>query len=148
MRAILTTLGSRFFCSYLRQAQTELGIKYDGLVGHFVIGCEVALALAGQFPYLGGFVRQAGRILRAVFTGLLASSRDFFQVAQSLQRLHHQVHLLDAYAELARETKLPLVVHDRDAHREIVELLRVEGGVISEASSIVSPEITQPQRHF
>ncbi|HJX10524.1 MAG TPA: TatD family hydrolase [Candidatus Binatia bacterium] len=63
-----------------------------------------------------------------MFTGLLASSRDFLQVAQSLQRLHHQAHLLDAYAELARETKLPLVVHDRDAHREIAELLRVEGG--------------------
>jgi TatD DNase family protein len=28
---------------------------------------------------------------------------------------------------MARETKLPLIVHDRDAHREIAELLHSEG---------------------
>ncbi len=32
------------------------------------------------------------------------------------------------FIHMARETKLPLVVHDRDAHREIAELLRAEGG--------------------
>jgi TatD DNase family protein len=29
---------------------------------------------------------------------------------------------------MARETRLPLIVHDRDAHAEIAELLRNEGG--------------------
>ena len=31
------------------------------------------------------------------------------------------------FIEMARETGLPLVVHDRDAHQEIVDLLRSEG---------------------
>jgi TatD DNase family protein len=39
-----------------------------------------------------------------------------------------QVKFFARFIHLARETHLPLVVHDRDAHSEIAELLRSEGG--------------------
>ena len=39
-----------------------------------------------------------------------------------------QVELFSRFIHMARETSLPLVVHDREAHREIADLLRSEGG--------------------
>jgi len=38
-----------------------------------------------------------------------------------------QTSVFCRFIEMARETGLPLVVHDRDAHQEIVDLLRSEG---------------------
>jgi len=38
-----------------------------------------------------------------------------------------QIELFCRFIEMARETGLPLVVHDREAHREVTELLRREG---------------------
>lgn len=38
-----------------------------------------------------------------------------------------QIELFCRFIHLARETGLPLVVHDREAHREVAELLRLEG---------------------
>jgi TatD DNase family protein len=39
-----------------------------------------------------------------------------------------QIKIFARFIHMARETRLPIVVHDRDAHREIAELLRSEGG--------------------
>lgn len=39
-----------------------------------------------------------------------------------------QMKIFARFIHMARETDLPIVVHDRDAHREIAELLRSEGG--------------------
>ncbi len=39
-----------------------------------------------------------------------------------------QKRLFVRFIHMARETHLPLIVHDRDAHAEIAELLRNEGG--------------------
>jgi len=39
-----------------------------------------------------------------------------------------QKKIFARFIHMARETKLPLIVHDRDAHIEIAELLRTEGG--------------------
>jgi TatD DNase family protein len=39
-----------------------------------------------------------------------------------------QKRLFARFIHMARETDLPLIVHDRDAHAEIAELLRQEGG--------------------
>ncbi|HEY3301980.1 MAG TPA: TatD family hydrolase [Candidatus Binatia bacterium] len=39
-----------------------------------------------------------------------------------------QTKIFARFIHMARETRLPLVVHDRDAHREIAEILRSEGG--------------------
>jgi TatD DNase family protein len=39
-----------------------------------------------------------------------------------------QRRLFARFIHMARETNLPLIVHDRDAHAEIAELLRQEGG--------------------
>jgi TatD DNase family protein len=39
-----------------------------------------------------------------------------------------QTKIFARFIHMARETRLPIVVHDRDAHREITELLRSEGG--------------------
>jgi TatD DNase family protein len=39
-----------------------------------------------------------------------------------------QKKIFARFIHMARETKLPLIVHDRDAHAEIAELLRAEGG--------------------
>ncbi|MGH7767719.1 MAG: TatD family hydrolase [Candidatus Binatia bacterium] len=39
-----------------------------------------------------------------------------------------QMKIFARFIHMARETRLPIVVHDRDAHREIAELLRSEGG--------------------
>ena len=39
-----------------------------------------------------------------------------------------QKKIFARFIRMARETKLPLIVHDRDAHAEIAELLRTEGG--------------------
>ena len=39
-----------------------------------------------------------------------------------------QSRVFRRFIELARETDLPLVVHDRDAHKEIADLLGSEGG--------------------
>ena len=38
-----------------------------------------------------------------------------------------QVKIFTRFIHMARETNLPIVVHDRDAHREVAELLRSEG---------------------
>ncbi|MCZ6623705.1 MAG: TatD family hydrolase [Deltaproteobacteria bacterium] len=38
-----------------------------------------------------------------------------------------QMELFSRFIQMARETELPLVVHDREAHREVAELLRREG---------------------
>ncbi len=38
-----------------------------------------------------------------------------------------QVEVFSRFIRLARETKLPLVVHDRDAHEEVENLLRTHG---------------------
>ncbi|MGH7771035.1 MAG: TatD family hydrolase, partial [Candidatus Binatia bacterium] len=38
-----------------------------------------------------------------------------------------QMSLFCRFIQMARETRLPLVVHDREAHREVAELLRSEG---------------------
>jgi len=39
-----------------------------------------------------------------------------------------QKRLFARFIHMARETRLPLIVHDRDAHADIAELLRNEGG--------------------
>jgi TatD DNase family protein len=39
-----------------------------------------------------------------------------------------QRHIFARFIRMARETGLPLVVHERDAHKEAAELLRKEGG--------------------
>jgi TatD DNase family protein len=39
-----------------------------------------------------------------------------------------QVKIFARFIHMARETRLPLIVHDRDAHAEIAGLLRSEGG--------------------
>ena len=38
-----------------------------------------------------------------------------------------QIEIFRRFIRMARETGLPLIVHDRDAHREIAELLQAEG---------------------
>jgi TatD DNase family protein len=38
-----------------------------------------------------------------------------------------QIEIFRRFIRMARETELPLIVHDRDAHREIAELLVAEG---------------------
>jgi TatD DNase family protein len=38
-----------------------------------------------------------------------------------------QIDLFCRFIQMARETGLPLVVHDREAHREVAEMLRLEG---------------------
>jgi len=39
-----------------------------------------------------------------------------------------QMKMFARFIHMARESNLPIVVHDRDAHREIADLLRSEGG--------------------
>lgn len=39
-----------------------------------------------------------------------------------------QIEIFRRFIHMARETGLPIVVHDRDAHREIADLLQQEGG--------------------
>ncbi len=39
-----------------------------------------------------------------------------------------QKRLFARFIRMARETRLPLIVHDRDSHAEVAELLRDEGG--------------------
>ena len=39
-----------------------------------------------------------------------------------------QMKIFARFIHMAHETHLPIIVHDRDAHREIAELLRSEGG--------------------
>lgn len=39
-----------------------------------------------------------------------------------------QIDLFSRFIQMARETGLPLVVHDREAHREIADCLRGQGG--------------------
>ncbi len=39
-----------------------------------------------------------------------------------------QIEIFRRFIQMALETELPLVVHDRDAHREIADMLQQEGG--------------------
>jgi TatD DNase family protein len=39
-----------------------------------------------------------------------------------------QIEIFRRFIRMARETGLPIVVHDRDAHREIADMLQQEGG--------------------
>jgi TatD DNase family protein len=131
----------------VKRAQ-EGGIEYIVTVGIDLDSCRSALKLAEQFDSVYAIVgihphnakdvdAKSYDILReyarhAKVRALGEMGLDFFRNHSprevQLRRFREQV-------ALAREVKLPVVIHDRDAHRETLDILKEEkaaevGGVI------------------
>jgi TatD DNase family protein len=131
----------------IKRAQ-EGGIDYILTVGIDPDSCRSAITLAEQFDFVYAIVgihpHNAKDVDEASYDFLRTCARhakvralgemglDFFRNHSprevQLKRFREQV-------ALAREVRLPVVIHDRDAHRETIDILKEEkasevGGVI------------------
>jgi TatD DNase family protein len=102
---------------------------------------EAAVALAQSYPDLYATVGMHPHDAKAVgdeelkgLRQLTANSRVIAVGETGLDFYYNhsphdtQRNLFARFIDMARETGLPLVVHERDAHREVADLLRAEGG--------------------
>ncbi len=99
-------------------------------------GLEIAQHHAGAFATVGMHPHDARHVSEEDFQKLRALTRDPKVVAVGETGLDFyydhsprdvQMEVFSRFIHLARETKLPLVVHDRDAHQEVEELIRRHG---------------------
>lgn len=126
----------------------ESGIGYIVTVGIDIATCKKALALADEFDTIYAIVgvhpHNVKHINEKTYTQLKEFLRhekvravgeiglDFYR---NLSPRNVQLKRFRELISLAREVKLPMVVHDRDAHEETLSILREEkafevGGVI------------------
>jgi len=122
------------------QRAVEKGVKYILNVGVNLESSRKATELADKydiiFASVGVHPHDAKAIEDGTYTALksLAKKRkvlafgeiglDFFR---DLSAREVQVKRFREQINLAGELKLPLIIHDRDAHKEIVNILREEG---------------------
>lgn len=130
------------------QRAHDCGIEYIITVGIDVESCRQAIALAEEFESVYAIVgihpHNAKEIDETTYPLLRNFARhkkvralgeiglDFFR---NLSPQDTQIKRFRELIALARELKLPIVVHDRDAHQETLSILREEkafevGGVI------------------
>ena len=97
---------------------------------------ELARSHAGVFATVGMHPHDAKAVSEAELAQLRELSGDSKVVAIGETGLdfyyNHspreiQIEIFRRFIRMARETMLPLIVHDRDAHREIADLLQAEG---------------------
>lgn len=97
---------------------------------------ELAESYSGLYATVGMHPHDAKEVGEEEFARLRALLKDPRVVAvgetgldfyydHSLRQV--QIELFCRFIRLARETRLPLVVHNRDAHREVSEIVRREG---------------------
>jgi TatD DNase family protein len=126
----------------IRRAR-EAGVKKIIVVGGAgdLSSNEAAVALAQSYPDLYATVGMHPHDAKAVgdeelkrLRQLTANSRVIAVGETGLDFYYNhsphdtQRNLFARFIDMARETGLPLVVHERDAHREVADLLRAEGG--------------------
>lgn len=130
------------------QRAYEAGIRYIITIGTDLEDCHKALTLADEYDFIFASVgihpHDAKTITEDTYSTLrvMAAHKkvvaigeiglDFYRNLSSpeIQREHFRKQL-----RLAREVSLPVIIHDRDAHQEIIQTLREEqaedvGGVI------------------
>ncbi len=99
-------------------------------------GLEIAQHHAGVFATVGMHPHDARHVTDEDVQKLRALTEDPKVVAVGETGLDFyyehsprgvQMEVFSRFIHLARETKLPLVVHDRDAHEEVEELIRTYG---------------------
>lgn len=97
---------------------------------------ELAKSFPGLFATVGMHPHDAKEVDEEAFQRMEALARNPKVVAVGETGLDFyydhsprqvQIELFCRFIQMARETGLPLVVHDREAHREIADLLRREG---------------------
>jgi TatD DNase family protein len=97
---------------------------------------ELAKNFAGLFATVGMHPHDAKGVSEDDFNRLkgLAENQKVVAVGETGLDFYYdhsprkiQMALFCRFIQMARETRLPLVVHDREAHREVAELLRSEG---------------------
>ncbi len=97
---------------------------------------ELAQSFPGLFSTVGMHPHDAKDVSEEDFKRLKDLTNSFKVVAVGETGLDFyyehsprqiQIDLFCRFIQMARETGLPLVVHDREADREVAELLRVEG---------------------
>ena len=97
---------------------------------------QLANSFSGIFATVGMHPHDAKEVSEEDLTRLQKLTRDPKVVAVGETGLDFyydhspretQIKIFRRFIQIARETGLPLVVHDRDAHHEIVELLKAEG---------------------
>ncbi len=99
-------------------------------------GLEISRRHSGTFATVGMHPHDARQVTDEDFQRLKVLTEDPKVVAVGETGLDFyyehsprevQMELFSRFIHLARETKLPLVVHDRDAHDEVEELIRRHG---------------------
>ena len=120
----------------------ESGITAVLDVGYSVATSRASVALARRHPdriraAVGIHPHEAGRTTEEDFRAIQELSREPEVVALGETGLDFyrdwaprdkQVELFTRTVRWSRETGLPLVIHDREAHDEILRILREEGG--------------------
>jgi len=121
------------------QKAHDSGISYIVTVGIDIESCRQAIALAEEFEFiyaiLGIHPHNAKDIDETTYSLLRDLTRhekvcalgeiglDFFR---NLSPRDVQIKRFRELIALARELTLPVVVHDRDAHQEVLTILKVE----------------------
>lgn len=118
----------------------QAGVKRIVTVGTTLAECEKAVAIAAAYPgvyaAIGIHPHEVKSIRKETYDRLkkLAGSRkivaygeiglDFFR---NISPPDVQVTRFGEQLELAKELALPIIIHDREAHRETVSMLRESG---------------------
>ena len=126
----------------------ENGIGYIVTVGIDIATCRKALALADAFDTIYAIVGVHPHNVKHIDGKTYSQLKEFVRhekvravgeigldFYRNLSPRDVQLKRFRELISLAREVKLPVVVHDRDAHRETLSILREEkafevGGVI------------------
>jgi TatD DNase family protein len=107
-----------------------------GDLGSNSAAVELAERSAGLFATVGMHPHDAKDVSEADLQKLrgLAQNKKVVAIGETGLDFYYdhsprdiQSRVFRRFIELARETDLPLVVHDRDAHKEIADLLRSDG---------------------
>jgi len=124
------------------------GIEYIITVGIGKAECEIALELAKTHPFiyaaLGVHPHNAKDMDSEVYEYIALNSRSEKVVAigeigldfyRTLSPKEDQIECFRKFLQLAKEIKKPVIIHDRNAHKEILTILEEEnaweiGGVI------------------
>ncbi len=118
----------------------QAGVKAMLLVGidpdDTLRALETAEAREGLFTSMGIHPQMAGvfspedvRALAALAENgkIVAVGETGFDLYRTPETEDQQKELFRAHIELARSCSLPLIIHDRDAHRQTVDMLEEEG---------------------
>jgi TatD DNase family protein len=121
------------------QRAGQAGVEWILTVGTNLVESQKAVEIAQQYPQIlaavGVHPHEAQGVTEEVYSGLknLSQSKKVVAIGEIGLDFYHQLSPLEIQREvfrrqiqLARELHLPIIVHDREAHGEILHILRSE----------------------